>query len=402
MNRRNIIYIMVAAVLALLPASVLHAQVAGSPVNDKNAIDYRYQKFNGKLPRFADSIKFQDRIYTTFSGGIGTNWEYSQQQNDYKLDLSGKWTVGYRLSPVHAVETDFIWSKKDERTNWGLNLNYAMNINNFATRRDNHNKLEAIFLSGLSYRRTTENHFGVNAGMRLQYNTGIVTGIFIEPRLNILSAHKDAMNAFITEPQVMLGFTLRFHQPRYYAWDYLTPIAIKTNLLYDAATAANIGIEIPMRDKWSLGFDLLCPWWHDYYKHRYFQLLHGSMDVKYWFGNREDKLQLTGWFAGLTAGGGKYDLMFEDVNGIQGEVTEAGIIAGYAHTINKAKTLRMEYAVGIGYLQSNYRKYYWDGYDYSLVAPSPQSWDYKVFGPIRAQVSLVYWLKLRSKISGRD
>jgi hypothetical protein len=281
MNRRNIIYIMVAAVLALLPASVLHAQVAGSPVNDKNAIDYRYQKFNGKLPRFADSIKFQDRIYTTFSGGIGTNWEYSQQQNDYKLDLSGKWTVGYRLSPVHAVETDFIWSKKDERTNWGLNLNYAMNINNFATRRDNHNKLEAIFLSGLSYRRTTENHFGVNAGMRLQYNTGIVTGIFIEPRLNILSAHKDAMNAFITEPQVMLGFTLRFHQPRYYAWDYLTPIAIKTNLLYDAATAANVGIEIPIRERWSLGFDLLCPWWHDYYKHRYFQLLHGSMDVKY-------------------------------------------------------------------------------------------------------------------------
>ena len=273
MNRRNIIYIMVAAVLALLPASVMHAQVAGSPVNDKNALDYRYQRFNSTLPRFTDSTKFQDKIYTTISGGIGTNWELSQQENDYKIDLSGKWTVGYRLSPVHAVETDFLWSKDDERTNWGLNLNYAMNINNFATRRDNHNKFEAIFLGGLSYRRTTENHFGVNAGMRLQYNTGIVTGIFVEPRLNVLTAHKASISPFITEPQVLMGFTLRFHQPRYYAWDYLTPIAIKTNLLYDAATVANVGIEIPIRERWSLGFDLLCPWWHDYYKHRYLQIL---------------------------------------------------------------------------------------------------------------------------------
>ena len=401
MRKFTFISFMFTALISLLSGSALYAQLAGSPVNDKNAIDYRYQKFNNKLPRFNDSIKFQDKIYTTFSSGIITNWEMSQDLNDYKIDYSGKLTVGYRLTPVHAIEADYIFSDKGNK--WGVNLNYAMNVNNFATRKDNRNRFEAILLSGLSYRKgEIEDHYGLNAGMRLQYNTGIVTGIFVEPRLNVLTAKNSTLNGFITQPQVLMGFTLRFHQPRYYAWDYLTPIAIKTNLLYDAATIANIGIEIPIRERWSLGFDVLCPWWKDESKHHYLQMLHGSMDAKYWFGNRDDKLQLTGWFAGATFGGGMYDLKFDNEIGIQGEVMDAGIIAGYAHTINKSNTLRLEYALGLGYLKSNYRKYYWDKYDYSLVAPSPQSWDYSFAGPIRAQISLVYWLKLRSKISGRE
>lgn len=401
MKRSFIISTVLAAISVLLPGTCMYAQVKGSPLNDKNAIDYRYQKFQNRLPRFADSIKFQDRFYTTFSGAIESNWEESQQLGKYLTQWQGKLTLGYRMSPVHAIESDFIYSNAKGKKNWGVNLNYAMNINNFATRKDNHNRLEAIFVSGLSYRRTTENHYGVNAGLRLQYNTGLVTGFFVEPRLSVLTARKDATNPIITQPQISFGFTLRYHTPRYYAWDYITPVAIKTNLLYDAATALNVGLEVPIRDKWSLSFEFITPWWSNYDKQRYFQLQHGSMEVRYWMGNREDKPQLTGWFAGITVGGGIYDFMFEDINGIQGEVFNAGIIAGYAHPINKEKTLRLEYALGLGYLTSDYVKYWWDGYDYSLIAPSPQSWNYSIFGPIKAQVSLVYWLKLRSKRGGR-
>ena len=402
MRIRSLIYLFVTAMALVLSGSAVFAQVAGSPLNDQNAIKHRYQKYNRTLPSFGDSVKFRDRFYTTFSAGVGTNWEESVNLKNRIASWTGRLTLGYRLSPVHAMEADIISAKAGENSSWGINLNYAMNLNNFATRKDNHNRFEAILLSGVSYSRTSENHFGVNAGMRLQYNTGLVTGFFVEPRLNILSGHSTSASKFITQPQIMAGFTLRFHKPRYYAWDYLTPFAIKTNMLYDAITAANVGIEIPIREKWSVGFEWICPWWSNYREHRYMQLLHGSIEAKYWLGKRENKAQLTGWFAGVTLGGGYYDFMFEDVNGIQGEEQSIGLIAGFAHAITKDKKLRLEYAVGVGYLGSNYRKYYWDGYDYSLTAPSPQSWNYTLIGPIKAQISLVYWLKLRSKVGGRE
>ncbi len=401
MRTKRLIYAFVAAMTLLLPGGTVFAQITGSPLNDKNAIDYRYQKFNKTLPRFADSTGFRDRFYTAFSAGISTDWEESVNLKNRIADWTGRLTLGYRLSPVHAIEADILSAGGKGNGSWGIGLNYAMNLNNFATRKDNHNRFEAILLSGISYRRTSSNHFGLNAGMRLQYNTGVVTGLFIEPRINVLNGHGGSAGKFITQPQLVAGLTLRFHKPRYYGWDYLTPFAIKTNLLYDAVTAANIGIEVPIRDKWSVGFEWICPWWSNYNEHRYFQLLHGSMEAKYWLGKREDRPQLTGWFAGVTLGGGYYDFMFEDVNGIQGEEQSIGLIAGFAHALTKDKKLRLEYAVGLGYLGSNYRKYYWDGYDYTLTAPSPQSWNYTLIGPIKAQISLVYWLKLRSKVGGR-
>jgi hypothetical protein len=203
-------------------------------------------------------------------------------------------------------------------------------------------------------------------------------------------------------PSISVGLTLRYHKPEYYLWDYLTPFAIKTNLLYDAASVLNVGIEAPIRDHWSVAFDWVFPWWSSYDRQLYLQMLYGSMEGRYWFGNRENKLQLTGWFAGISAGGGLYDFMFHPLKGIQGEFATCSAVAGYAHPINKSGTLRMEYSVGLGWIGTEYVKYWWDDYDYTLIAPSPQSWTTHMFGPTRVQVSLVYMLKIRSKVGGRE
>ena len=206
---------------------------------------------------------------------------------------------------------------------------------------------------------------------------------------------------FTTSPSVAFGFTLRYHQPKYYLWDYLTPFAIKTNLLYDLATGVNVGIEAPIGKRFSLGFDWACPWWSNYDKQKYFQIMQGTLEARYWFGNRKEKELLTGWFAGVMVGGGIYDLMFKPEIGYQGEYSTAGLVGGYAHTVNKSGSLRMEYELGLGWMGTDYRKYWWDGFDYALFAPSPQSWYFQWFGPIKAQVSLVYMLKIRSKVGGR-
>ena len=93
--------------------------------------------------------------------------------------------------------------------------------------------------------------------------------------------------------------------------------------------------------------------------------------------------------------------MFDPIKGIQGEFQAYSAVGGYAHPIDKSGNLRMEYSLGLGYMRTQYVKYWWDGFDYTLIAPSPQTWLTNWFGPTKVQVSLVYMLKLRSKVGGR-
>lgn len=378
----------------------VYAQKKDSPESSFNAINLRFQKFDNTPVTFADSVKFRDRFYNIFSAGIEADWERTFDLNTPMTGLASRLTFGYRITPVHAVETDFLYSDTGSRHSAGLNVNWAMNLNNLALRRDAHNRFEVLFLAGASYRQSDKASVGINTGLRLQWNPGKNAGLFIEPKLNIMSDPYSS-RTFSTVPSISFGLTLRYHKPDYYLWDYLTPFAIKTNLLYDAASVLNIGIEAPIRDRWSVAFDWVCPWWSSYERQKYLQLLYGSLEGRYWFGNREDKLQLTGWFAGIAAGGGIYDLMYDAMNGIQGEFSTCGVIGGFAHTVNKSGTLRLEYSVGLGWMGTEYVKYWWDEYDYTLIAPSPQTWRTNWFGPIKAQVSLVYMLKIRSKVSGR-
>ena len=381
--------------------SHVYAQKIGSPENSVNALDYRYQKVERSVVHFSDSIRFRNRFYNVFKGGMEVDWESTLNLNTPRIGFAGNLAFGYRISPVHAVELGVLYSNTGGRNAGGVDLDWAMNLNNFALRKDANSRFEVLFLAGASYRRAQNNSYGVNAGLRAQWNPGKNAGIFIEPRLNVLT-DPYSPRPFITAPSLSFGLTLRYHKPDYYLWDYLTPFALKTNLLYDAMTGVNFGIEAPIGDRWSVAFDWVCPWWGGINTHRYLQLLNGNLEGRYWFGKRENMLQLTGWFAGVSVGGGLYDIMLNDSNGLQGEFSSCGAICGYAHPINASGTLRLEYALGLGWIGTSYVKYWWDGFDYSLVAPSPQSWKTDWYGPTKVQVSLVYMLKIRSKVSGRE
>ena len=379
----------------------VHAQKKDSPESSFNAIDHRFQTFDNSPVMFADSVKFRNRFYNIFSAGIEADWEGSYGLNTPMAGFASRLSFGYRLTPAHAVEADFLYSNTGSRNTGGLNVNWALNLNNLALRKDSHNKFEALFLAGLSYRQSDKASFGLNTGLRLQWNPGKNAGLFIEPKLNIMSDPYSS-RAFSTVPSISFGLTLRYHEPDYYLWDYLTPFAVKTNLLYDAASVLNIGIEAPIRDRWSVAFDWVCPWWSGYDSQKFLQLMYGSLEGRYWFGNRENRPHLTGWFAGISAGGGVYDLMYDPLNGYQGDFATCGAVGGFAHAVNSSGTLRLEYELGFGWMGTEYVKYWWDEYDYTLIAPSPQTWTTHWLGPIKAQISLVYMLKIRSKVGGRQ
>ena len=175
--------------------------------------------------------------------------------------------------------------------------------------------------------------------------------------------------------------------------------AFKTNLLYDAASLINLGIEIPIGKRFSLGADAGFPWWRSPKKDITIQMLSGTVEGKIWFGKKPLNAAMTGFFAGIYGGCGIFDFQLGKLTrgcGVQGDFyIFGGLSAGYAHQIGK--NLRMEYSLGVGYLSCDFREYESvKDTKYGDIKVIPYPWTVKRFSgilPTKASVSLVWVLK---------
>ncbi|MGN1263189.1 MAG: DUF3575 domain-containing protein, partial [Prevotella sp.] len=177
--------------------------------------------------------------------------------------------------------------------------------------------------------------------------------------------------------------------------------AIKTNMLADAATLVNIGLEMPLGERYSIAGMFYFPWWRNSSKDITIQMIGGTIEGRCWLGNRKDKKPLTGFFAGLYGGAGYFDFQLGSLSngeGVQGDFyVMGGISAGYAHCIGK--NLRLEYSMGAGYLRSDYREYNSvKGTKYGDIKAVEYPWEKKRisgFLPSKLEVSLVWLLHSR-------
>ena len=171
-----------------------------------------------------------------------------------------------------------------------------------------------------------------------------------------------------------------------------TVAALKTNLLFDAATALNAEVEFPIGNRYSIMVEDVFPWWE--YGNKYcFQLWEMGVEARFWFKSWKnigsDKLR--GWFAGPYVMSGKYDFQFDKSINYQGEMWSAGLTGGYAMPIGKNKKARLEFSVSMGYMKSPYRHYLpTDDYLKLIHDPSNDGTFYNIFlYPTKAKVSLV-------------
>lgn len=187
-------------------------------------------------------------------------------------------------------------------------------------------------------------------------------------------------------------------------WKKEPLFAVKTNLLFDLASALNVEVEVPLGKRWSVAGEWTFPWWifdnkkADSKRHR-MQLLQGSVDVKYWFGNRNLHPKLDGWFVGLYGAAGKYDFEYNK-KGYQGEINlSAGLTAGYAHRIGRH--FFMEYGLNLGVLKTDYREYTtkW-GYDKQWHPIYQKSGNYTWIGPTKVKVSIGWIIDYKRKVKG--
>lgn len=186
------------------------------------------------------------------------------------------------------------------------------------------------------------------------------------------------------------------------------PIALKTNLLFDLATALNAELEVPLSPRISVMAEGTFPWWLWGKDQTCLEVMSGGLEARYWLKpnyKRQDASlgrhnPLTGWFAGLYGGAGYYDLEWKG-EGYQGEFfIAAGVSVGYVAPLSRQFSL--EFSVGIGYLQTDYRHYHAEQSvlddEWYLIRQNNGS--YSWFGPTKAKVSLVWYPHLKAKQKG--
>lgn len=147
--------------------------------------------------------------------------------------------------------------------------------------------------------------------------------------------------------------------------EVLEPIfAVRTNLLLPLM---NIGVEVPIGNRWSVGADYYYTWaWRKWFKDldmtNCLQMLAGGIDARYWFGQRHTperynrQNRLWGHAVGAYAYAGYYDFEY-DYEGHQGEFTNVGLDYMYSARMGKRHGLRMELSIGVGYIHSKAREY---------------------------------------------
>lgn len=179
-------------------------------------------------------------------------------------------------------------------------------------------------------------------------------------------------------------------------YERLPLFAVKSNLLFDVASALNVEVEVPIGRRFSVLGEWMFPWWVAKDNGSALELLQGTIEGRYWFGDRSGKPKLTGWFGGLYISDGLYDMQWKN-NGYQGELAKSfGFTTGYAHTINKKETLRLEYSVGIGYFDTDYR--YYEGRQNNEYLVWQYDGKYSWFGLTRAKVSLAWMIHINRRV----
>lgn len=179
------------------------------------------------------------------------------------------------------------------------------------------------------------------------------------------------------------------------AWDRIPVVALRSNLL---VPLMNVGIEIPLSNRFSLGADWYYPWAYRQWMNRAFpaqqhcaQALALSLEGRWWLGSAhsvdcgDPHLRLCGHSLALVAMAGYYDVGL-DWKGEQGEFLAVGVDYLFGLPLGRGG-VHLEFNLGLGYCVNRYRDYnvrYEGGH---LIGDGPQSLRHLTV-PLRAGVNL--------------
>ena len=192
-------------------------------------------------------------------------------------------------------------------------------------------------------------------------------------------------------------------QPVYEEKQSRTIAAVKTNLLYDAVTALNYSLEIPINKHFSLLYEQNTPWWLSGNNQYCLQFLSFGGEFRWWFlpqtkaetSSRKQRDAMVGHFLGANVWGGKADIQAgRDFGCYQFDFISAGLTYGYSLPISKY--LNLEFSISAGYARIPYQHYTPTEDWQILIKDKNNAGILHYFGPTKAEISLV--LPIRATI----
>lgn len=166
---------------------------------------------------------------------------------------------------------------------------------------------------------------------------------------------------------------------------------LSTNMLYDLALVPNIGIEYSFSDKWSAKTNMMCAWWSNEAKHKYWRVIGGSVELKRWLGNNSHSFEHKGHHAGVYVGVYLYDFEPKMTSEMADFNYATGLTYGYSWKIGRR--LSLDATLGVGYIGGNYKKYIYEDGKFVWLADMKRNY----LGLTKAELSLVLNIGLRKK-----
>ena len=168
-------------------------------------------------------------------------------------------------------------------------------------------------------------------------------------------------------------------------------MALRTNLLYDAAVLPNIGLEVALGKGFTIGFDWFYTWIFTDPKHLYWQSYGGYLTARYYWGKAAAEQPFTGHHVGIYGLALTYDIEF---GGIGYQAAQFGFGGGveYGYSLRVARSLCIDFGIGLGYQGGEYKVYQPtdDGTGhYVWMSTHRRNW----WGPTKAEVSLKWLLE---------
>lgn len=169
-------------------------------------------------------------------------------------------------------------------------------------------------------------------------------------------------------------------------------VALKTNLLFDVATIANIGVEAQLTKHISVDIPFYySPW--NLSSTRKLRVMAIQPEVRYWLGNTAGE----GHFIGLHGHLMGFNVAINDHGRYQDPdhaLWGAGLGYGYAINFGKSKRWGLEFNIGLGFANYKYDAYY--NRENGQIFKSDEDWYY---GITRAGITLTYkwWKSGKSK-----
>ncbi len=157
-------------------------------------------------------------------------------------------------------------------------------------------------------------------------------------------------------------------------------LALKTNMLYDAALLPNLELEWLIKDVWSVAISGNLAQWGNYDHEKSYRLALIDVEARRWI---RPRAPWHGFYVGVLAGGGWYDLE-NGSPGHYGDGFMTGLTVGFMWPIGKRLSLEAE--LGGGYMYIHDKEYTpFEGHHVYQ-----RTKDINYFGPIKLKFSIAW------------